>query len=159
MRHLPYPSSRRLRNHCRRGNRKISRARVWGEPKQNSVSRRWWEHGTHEPTTTAVACTGLSQSTSQHGGKGLREELWVVVACRESVFSMCGSGYVKHTPVDDPISRNVWTEKDWSWWVIKLKKKDDTSCGTQEWIWEHLRGGIGGEYNQNTLYEILKKIN
>lgn len=50
---------------------------------------------------------------------------------------------------------------DWSYWVIKLRKKKRLSWWYMEEVSADM-GGVGvivvGEYDQNTLYEIFKGL-
>lgn len=47
--------------------------------------------------------------------------------------------------------------KHWSQWVIAGKKRGHQVCRELR-AWEELRGGVEGEYVQNTLHEIVKEL-
>lgn len=70
---------------------------------------------------------------------------------------MCGSWEIEHSPADGPTCRSMGAANIGVNGLLLEKKRGHQVCRELR-AWEELRGGVEGEYVQNTLHEIVKEL-
>lgn len=156
MGHLYHTHSLRLRDHPRRGDRKIVRG--WGGLEQNSVSWTWWASYAHKHTAAVVACRNLHRIKSINilawSEEGLRAPLtkelltssgfWGIEGCFVYFkrITSCRSTTLPHPGVCGYHKLDLVgcsKQKTWGEQGETLVGMLQTNKRTWSWSWEGLR--------------------